>query len=396
MLTIMVCVSAAQQIPSGPWRAVLIIPGGELPFTFIVREEGGKILADILNAEEKLTADHIRRDGDSVFMRMPFFDSEIRAKISGKTMEGNWFNYVRTQKNIIPFKAEHGVVQRFTGSEKPSTDFSGRWEVDFSPGSPDSSKAVGVFMQKEGRVTGTFLTTTGDYRYLEGIAEGNKMRLSCFDGSHAFLFSATLQPDGTLKGDFWSGLHWHESWQGKRNEKFELPDPDKLTWLKEGFNSVSFSFPDTDSNMVSLSDEHFRNKVTVVQIMGSWCPNCMDETAFLSDFYKRYKARGFEVVGLSYERTPDFQRAASNINRLKQRLGVEYKVLVAGKSSDTKLVAQSLPMLNHVMSFPTTIIIDKKGVVRKIHTGFNGPATGKYYEKFKDDFENFINRLLEE
>ena len=53
-------------------------------------------------------------------------------------------------------------------------------------------------------------------------------------------------------------------------------------------------------------------------------------------------------------------------------------------------------MLNHVLSYPTTIFIDKKGVVRKIHTGFNGPATGEKYTEFKTEFEGFVGELIDE
>jgi len=53
-------------------------------------------------------------------------------------------------------------------------------------------------------------------------------------------------------------------------------------------------------------------------------------------------------------------------------------------------------MLNKVVSYPTTIFIDKKGKVRKIHTGFNGPATGDKYIAFKEDFESFVEMLLGE
>ena len=53
-------------------------------------------------------------------------------------------------------------------------------------------------------------------------------------------------------------------------------------------------------------------------------------------------------------------------------------------------------MLNHVLSYPTSIFIDKKGKVRKIHTGFNGPATGDKYTEFTKNFEEFINELLKE
>jgi hypothetical protein len=52
-------------------------------------------------------------------------------------------------------------------------------------------------------------------------------------------------------------------------------------------------------------------------------------------------------------------------------------------------------MLNQIVSYPTMIFIDKFGEVRRIHTGFSGPATSTY-EDFKADFNLFINELLNE
>jgi hypothetical protein len=57
---------------------------------------------------------------------------------------------------------------------------------------------------------------------------------------------------------------------------------------------------------------------------------------------------------------------------------------------------EKLPMLNHVLSYPTTVYIDKTGKVRKIQTGFNGPATGEKYEEFQQQFESFTGKLLAE
>jgi hypothetical protein len=53
-------------------------------------------------------------------------------------------------------------------------------------------------------------------------------------------------------------------------------------------------------------------------------------------------------------------------------------------------------MLNKVMGYPTTIFIDRKGTVKRIYTGFTGPATGKYYEKYQDDFDAYVLKLLSE
>ena len=62
-----------------------------------------------------------------------------------------------------------------------------------------------------------------------------------------------------------------------------LPNADSITYLKEGYDSLYFSFPNLDSNIVSLDDPQYQDKVVIVQLMGSWCPNCKDETEFLTD-----------------------------------------------------------------------------------------------------------------
>jgi thiol-disulfide isomerase/thioredoxin len=272
-------------------------------------------------------------------------------------------------------------------------DISGRWETDFSRGTEDSSKAIGVFKQRKNHLEGTFLTPTGDYRFLEGSVDGKNLTLSCFDGSHAFLFKGEINGNESLIGTFWSGLHWSEPWTARRNESFELPNPDSLTFLKQGYKKLEFSFPDLEGKKVSLADEKFKNKVVIVQIMGSWCPNCMDETVFLSNLYNKKNKKDLEIIGLAFEKIPE--RAHQNLLRLKDKFKVNYPILLAGPS-DKKEAAKALPALNHIMSFPTTIFIDKKGIVRKIHTGFSGPATGSEYDKFKEEFNLFVDKLLKE
>ncbi len=132
-----------------------------------------------------------------------------------------------------------------------------------------------------------------------------------------------------------------------------------------------------------------------MQIMGSWCPNCIDETNFLVPFYNANKNNGLEIIGLCYERSEDFSVASKNAKNLKTRLSIPYELLIAGTNKKGN-VNESLPMLKNFIAFPTLIIIDKKGKVRKIHTGYSGPATGKHYDEFKAEFESFINTLLSE
>ena len=256
--------------------------------------------------------------------------------------------------------------------------------------------ALGVFEQKGNRVTGTIRTTTGDYRFLDGVLNGNLLKLSTFDGSHVYLFKATVT-DSTMNGTYYSGNHFSQPFSAKRNETYELPDPESLTAFNEGYDTLEFSFPDTSGNMVSLSDDRFKNKVVIVQLMGSWCPNCLDETKYYSEYYKTHQEQGIEFVALAFEYAKTKEKAFKSIERLKNSLGIEYPVLLAQFGTVNKEEAQKkLPMLNRVVSYPTTIFIDKKGKVRKIHTGFNGPATGDKYITFKEDFESFVEMLLEE
>jgi thiol-disulfide isomerase/thioredoxin len=354
---------------------------------------------EIYNAEEVIRVTEVTTTKDSLIFRMPVFDSEFRLRKYADSMKGNWINHSRTDKNVIAFKTHK--VQTKPVSTCYCKPFEGKWEVDFSPGNADDHyKAVGIFRNPKcwDMIYGTFLTETGDYRYLSGSVNvkgaDTVMSLSAFDGSHAFYFKAKKK-NGTIEGDFYSGAHWHERWIAKRNDDFSLRNADSLTYLKPGYDKLDFRFTNLEGKTVSLSDDKYKNKVVIVQLMGSWCPNCMDETAYLAEFHKKYRNKGLEVIALAYEKTADTSKAASNVKRLKQKLGAEYEFLITGKTGKNA-AAESLPMLNHVMAFPTTIIIDKKGKVRKIHTGFSGPGTGEYYTAFTKEFSLLIESLLEE
>jgi thiol-disulfide isomerase/thioredoxin len=393
-----IAVSSFAQLNTGYWWMYLQLNDSViLPVLFEVKttiDTDTVQTIEFINAEERIEVTNFKYEGDSVFFRMPVFDSEFRMKMSDHgNMKGYFYNYARTDKNKIPARAF--FPQGMMSGPIPDINLSGRWEVRFKGDEPPLDLSVGIFKQDEDRLTGTFLTSTGDYRYLSGKIVNNIFYMSAFDGSHLFYFRGTYEPDKTIKGHFYSGMHWHDTWTAKRNDNAELPNPDSLTFLKPGFKKLEFAFPDADSNMVSLSDKKFKKKVVVVQIMGSWCPNCMDETKFLADYYSKNKNRGFEIIGLDYERIAKFSTAKNNLKRLKKQYNIDYTLLFAG-STDKVARAKTLPMLSDILAFPTTIYLDKKGRVRRIHTGFSGPATGRYYEKWKEDFSGFIDKLMEE
>ncbi|MFD2914675.1 peroxiredoxin family protein [Psychroserpens luteus] len=379
-------------LQEGVWRAELQLTETEmLPFNFEVTSRDA---LKIFNAGEIIMVTDIEYSNDTIVIKTPVFEGYIRAVVKDGTLKGSFIK--ESLDRVVPFSAEIGNKTRFDlKTETPSQNVTGNWETVFSPDSEeDKYIAKGTFEQKGNSVTGTFRTTTGDYRYLEGVMDGNTMKLSTFDGAHAFLFTAEVN-DSIMNGKFYSGNHWVEPFTAKRNENYELPSANELTFLNEGYDALEFTFPDTNGNQISLSDDQFKNKVVVVQIMGTWCPNCLDESKYYSEFYNSNAEKDIEFVALAFEYAKSEEKAFSSIKRLKDDIGIQYPILLAQYGSSDKSKAQEkLPMLNHVLSYPTSIFIDKKGKVRKIHTGFNGPATGEKFIEFKEEFETFITELL--
>ena len=389
--------AAPAQPMTGPWHLALHLDGRDLPFLFdLDRSSTGQWTMVIHNAEEAIIVNEVETRNDSFFVRMPLFDSEFRGVLrSPGHISGQWTNYLKGPDYHIPFDAHAGPRPRFAGSTPPNVDLSGPWETRFAPGTDREFPALGQIEQEpSGRITGTFMTETGDYRYLEGVVHGDSMHLSGFDGTFALLFAARLQND-TIRGRFWSGTHWQSDWSAHRNPYFMLRDPDSLTHLREGYDMVDFQFPDLEGNPVTPQDARFKDKVLVVQIMGSWCPNCVDETRLLNDLYATYNHQGLEILSIAFEKHPNVDRSIAALERFRNALDVRYPILYAGMAGGGQ-AAEKLPFLEHVMSFPTCILIDRAGIVRRIRTGIYGPGTGEHYANYKRSLELFISTLLAE
>lgn len=386
----------ANPLKTGIWRATIEIQGQPLPFNFdLVKDEKGGYDMYIINAAERLLLDEIEIKNDSVDIALHVFDANIKAQIKGDTIQGEFIKNYEKDYNI-PFLAVYGQTYRFEKSKDTTNipDFSGKYSVNFIS-EDDTTVAVGIFNQVKDSVTGTFLTETGDYRYLQGNVSDGMMKLSTFDGNHAYIFTALKRGEGQLSGEFYSGKTHMEFWDAYKNDNAKLRDPESLTYLKPGYETVEFTFPDVNKNPVSLTDEKYKGKVVILQMFGTWCPNCMDETKFLVPWYKENHDRGVEIIGLAYERKPDFDYASERVKKMVEKFNVPYDFVIAG-TNDKAAAAETLPQLNKVVAFPTTIFIGKDGKVKKIHTGFTGPGTGIYYDQFVQHFNEIVNELLSE
>jgi len=391
---------------SGPWRAVLTSPGGELPFTLRF-DAGESPRAVALNGGEEVAFSAVRIEGPRVVLRIEGYDSEIDARLSddGRRLQGEWHRTSENGRSRLPFRAERGDLRRFTAAlpaaaatadrpAPPSID--GTWSARFVD-EDGEEPARAEFRQEDGRLTGTIQLPSGDFRYLEGDYRDGFLRLSCFDGAHVFLLHARATSEGTLAGDFWSRDTYHASWTARPagDAGAPLPDPFEQVRLTNDEGRFTFRFPDLDGHEVALPDDRFRGKVVVVNIFGSWCPNCNDEAPLLAGWHRRYRNRGLEIIGLAFEFTGESERDRRFVRRFAERHGIEYPLLLAG-TSDKAAAAASLPDLSAVKAYPTTLFLGRDGRVRRIYSGFSGPATGAAHAALVATLEGLIEQLLSE
>jgi len=415
-------------------------PGGVLPVEFEMEfglKPDGRKYYNLINGTERIEANLDQVASADVELEDVFYKTVSRMRVDGFQIE-LFFKWVNTLGGLVSFDemewrartgykgsvgrasdkygawTGYGVLRmnrrsgpvdfplavshrmkRFPLPDEPSTITSGRYTVTFSS-SPDKP-AIGVFnINKDGTATGTFMTTTGDYRYLAGNAAGDTLKLSTFDGAHAFLFHAERQDDGSLKGDFWSGNWWHETWTAKFDADAKLPDPFAQTKYQGDTASLErLDFRALDGTPTPVGVLAPSGSPRVVIVFGSWCPNCHDATRLLTEFDKTYGPRGLKILGLAFEHSSDHKKAAQSVRTFADDLGVEYPILIAGLSEKDK-ASDALPILDRVRSYPTTLFIDADGTIRAVHSGFTGPATGDEYTELRARFVAIIESMLKD
>lgn len=388
--------AATPKLNDGIWRGTLEVKENTAPFLFEVSHHGAdSTVVTLMNGEERVALNGVTFKGDSVIIPIEPFDAQIRAAVKEGTLSGRFLkNYVKNDAGVR-FLARFDNKQRFEPVAAPtSVALDGKWDVLFIDPKGEAEHNVGIFQTDKGIITGSVLTPSGDLRFLEGAYTQTGAHLSAFAGQSPYLLEISFKDNNHFEGTFFT-THGKTRLEGTRNDKAGLADPYNQTHMRPGKDRLGFSLPNTDGKKVSLTDERYRGKVVIVSILGSWCPNCMDEMKYLAPWYRANKDRGVEVVGLAFERKDDFDYARAALLRMKKRYGTEYELLFGGQVG-SEATGKALPEMEKVASYPTMIFIDKKGQIRKIHTGFNGPATGLFYKEFQHEFNALVDELLAE
>jgi thiol-disulfide isomerase/thioredoxin len=374
---------------TGEYQAVLDLAGG--PLGFIVRVSGreGSLGGELCNGSRCQPFSAVRMAGDSLMLELADYAAAIAAVPRGDSLVGMYRNVGNRGPRVIPFRAARGKWK----PEPAPARWVGRWDATYF-GDWGTSPRVFELRNGPSGLEGTIISNSGDYGHFAGRVRGDSFALAHFDGSFVYLLTGKLDGD-TLRGLFHAGLRTQTPWVAVRSTgRKHLTPPTEVT-AADTSGPFRFAFPDLDGRMVTERDPRFQGKVVLVDVFGTWCPTCHDAAPTLARLWRKYHARGLEIIGLAYEVTGDSAVDGRQLRRYREKFGLPFPILLAG-INDTEAAAASLPQLEGFTAFPTTIFLGRDGRVRRVHAGFYGPATGAQHERLTAEFEREIERLLDD
>lgn len=407
--------SAASSL-AGRWDAVITNASKiDVPFGLSVREDrsaSGGIRAEILNGSESIPFTTATLVDGELKLHLEQYDGTLKLHLEGNELRGEWSR--QTAKGVVhyPVRATRHQQRKRTDAAWEGNSLNGQWTFTFDGSATNPDKvAPAEFKQSKAlveaggvvaEVEGTIAPVSGDYGLLAGTISTSRnnpatFRLSRFDGIHIVLVTGEFKPDGSLAGKLNTQAFTaipRTAAASTASEAAAEPNPESVTKLKDPSEIFRFSAVDPKTRRrVTQDDPRLKGKPYIVDIFGTWCPNCHDEAPVLVDIYKRYREQGLEIVGLAYEYVDDPARNARLVEVYRKKYGIGFPLLLAG-TTDEGQIAKTLPQLVGFGAYPTTIFVGRDGKVHKIHAGFAGPATGERFTETKRRFEENVKAII--
>jgi thiol-disulfide isomerase/thioredoxin len=361
----------------------------DIPFRMEFQGDGPNVKGTLFNGNEKFTSTSGRFVNGSLFLQWDYYASRLEATLKDGVLDGQYFH---------KRDGGHFHAKRYAATPAISTrnvpSISGLWDLEGIQSSKGESAWRFIIHQTGAEASAAILRVDGDTGTLNGTYRDGKFVLSHFSGVRPALLEITPAPDGTLQL-IMNGKTRMTAVRPAEARAKGLPEPDdplRHTGVKDVAEAFHFKFPDLNGRMVSESDPRFRNKVVLVEITGSWCPNCHDEAPFLVELYQKYHNRGLEIVALDFEEAEQLQNPA-RLHAFIKKYGIEYTMLLCGETGEAK---DKLAQAVNWDAWPTTFFLGRDGRVRKVHAGFPSPASAELYDQVKEEFNETVGHLLAE
>lgn len=405
---------AKTQPPSGLWDGTIQGKAGEVNFGIDLQTNpDGTMRATLVNATDRQPFSSAAWNDGVLMLGMDYYDGVLTARlISPQRMEGEYSR--RTSKGIVHIPVS---LTKYPGLDlaKPLAEcrwdgptLSGDWVFTW-PEEEGAEKMTRANFQQEKEhdchrapaVKGTIQPVSGDTGLLHGQVTGlpngkTHFHLSRFDGIHAFAIDGEFLPDGSLKGQQ-GGIKTLELFTALRATDTKTADPnalaETLTQVKDPGEPFRFSGVDASGKTVNQDSAEFKGKPLIIDIFGTWCPNCHDEAPVLEKLYRKYHEQGLQIVGLAYEYVDDTPRDLRQIAIYRAKFGVTFPLLLSG-TTDQGQIAKTLPQLVNFGAFPTSIYVDRNGHVRAILAGFTGPSTGEKFQQVQQRMDELAREIV--
>jgi thiol-disulfide isomerase/thioredoxin len=376
---------AAAQSLAGEWDATVKANGVDVPCRLKITEQGASIQGTFFNGEELYPSTSATFTNGQLTLNFEYTSGKLEAAYKDRHIEGVF----HTTRGNYGFSAVPHVAPAPPSPNPPSID--GDWEI--ANKSPKGEQAWQFLVRQKGpEVAASILRIDGDTGVLTGVWRNGNFTLSHFSGARAALLEVTPQADGSLHLVMNGKTEYTALRPEAARAKGLAPptDPADHTGVKDPSEVFHFAFNDLSGKLISQDDPRLKGKVIVLNVFGSWCPNCHDEAPFLEEMYKKYRARGVEVVGVDFEEADQLQDPV-RMRAFAKRYGIDYTILVAGATGE---VNEKLSQMKNFNAWPTTFFIGKDGRVAHVHAGFPSSASGKKYTEAKQDFAQTVERLL--
>ena len=383
--------SVAQPI-AGRWDATIQINGVETPFPLEISGSGMNVTASLFNGDDRYASTTGRFENGKLALNWDYYAATLEATLKDGVLEGQYAG-TRRMKGPFAIRARRAAVAKPTVVSVTVPSIDGLWEIPNKSGKGESAWRF-IVQQSGAKASATILRVDGDTGTISGTFQNGKFVLSHFDGARAHLLEITPAGDGTLDilQDAKTKLTAYRPAAARAKGLPEPTDPDLHTTMKDLSEPFRFSFPDLHGHVVSNVDARFQGKVLVVEITGSWCPNCHDEAPFLAEMYRKFGRQGLEIVSLSFEEA-DQLKDPTRLRAFVKKYGLEFPVLLCGDPDEANAKLTQLVNWN---TWPATLFMDRRGLVRGIHSGFPSPGSGELFRQAKEEFNVEVGRLLAE
>jgi len=398
LLALLVLAACSKAMPEqATWAGTIELAQGNVhvPFHMVLDLRSPKPTGYFLVGDEKTPIPEITRQGESLTFGFSEYGAEMRGTWDGGQLNGTYARHRRQGDTLLKFSAapDLGATSRSelrsSGAEFPS----GKYQVYFEGEARNQSATVATFWMQEESLYGTFIAPDGDYGLLVGNVSGGKVQVNRFTGWQAI--AMTLGK----KDQMWSGNYYFQNDKPRGFVLFPQPNIDALpipkqTTMKNPDAPFTFEGVSISGDTIRSSDDRFKGKSLIVDIMGTWCHNCLDSGPLLDELQKRYGNNGLQVVGISFEISDDVELAKKNLQLFKDRNGLTYTMLFCGSLDDENVNKRLRSQLNNFFAYPTTLFVGRDGKVRAINSGFKGPGTGEEYQAQIREFHELAEKLV--